>query len=135
MSTRNGHRRARPARTNRRNITLAALLALASVTVTFLAVARHDDTAPTASAGARQGDGKGAAAKPSQTPKWDGKTKILGDGSTSYTGPKKGELKPEPLKPVKSHLSSSSSPGTARWRAATISSRTTGRWPRSTTPI
>jgi hypothetical protein len=99
MSTRNGHRRARPARTNRRNITLAALLALASVTVTFLAVSQHDDTAPTASAGARQGDGKGAAVKPSQTPKWDGKTKILGDGSTSYTGPQKAELKPVPLKP------------------------------------
>ncbi len=101
MTKKNGHRRrrARPTRTNnRRNITLAALLAVASVTVTFLAVARHDDTAPTASAGTERKDDK-AAAKPTATPKWDGRTQVIGDGSTSYTGPQKGSLKPKPLKP------------------------------------
>ncbi|WP_328535352.1 hypothetical protein [Streptomyces sp. NBC_00344] len=30
---------------------------------------------------------------------WDGKVKVLGDGSTSYTGPQPGQLKPERLKP------------------------------------
>ncbi|MFE6498104.1 hypothetical protein [Streptomyces sp. NPDC057747] len=30
---------------------------------------------------------------------WDGKVKILGDGSTSYTGPQPGQLKAERLKP------------------------------------
>lgn len=39
-----------------------------------------------------------AAAKGSEEP-WDGKTKVLGDGSTSYTGPQPGQLKPERLKP------------------------------------
>ena len=32
-------------------------------------------------------------------PEWDGKTKVIGDGSTSYTGPQPSQLKPEPLKP------------------------------------
>ncbi|MER6123739.1 hypothetical protein ABT173_13975 [Streptomyces sp. NPDC001795] len=104
MSKSSGRRRrARQPRSTRWSsrpgfLTLAALLALASVTVTFLAVKRHDDTAPTASAGTRQSDGKGSA-KPTQEPKWDGKTHILGDGSTSYTGPQKGVLKATPLKP------------------------------------
>lgn len=30
---------------------------------------------------------------------WDGKVKVLGDGSTSNTGPQPGQLKPEKLKP------------------------------------
>ncbi|MER6997152.1 hypothetical protein [Streptomyces sp. NPDC000410] len=30
---------------------------------------------------------------------WDGKVKVLGDGSTSYTGPQAGQLKAERLKP------------------------------------
>ncbi|TWV35181.1 hypothetical protein FRZ03_27355 [Streptomyces misionensis] len=59
-------------------------------------MSRPDDTTPTAASG------KGAATalpKPSATPEWDGKTHVLGDGSTSYTGPQKGTLKPVPLKP------------------------------------
>ncbi|MYR88377.1 hypothetical protein GTY41_26505, partial [Streptomyces sp. SID685] len=36
---------------------------------------------------------------PSPTATWDGKTHVLGDGSTSDTGPQKGTLKPVPLKP------------------------------------
>lgn len=34
-----------------------------------------------------------------QTPKWDGKTRVIGDGSTSYTGPQPHQPKPERLKP------------------------------------
>ncbi|MEV6024150.1 hypothetical protein [Streptomyces sp. NPDC052036] len=105
MTTRNARRRrARPSRFSRINdringrVTLAVLLAVASVTITFLAVSRPDSTAATASAGSGKGEGKGAGVKAAE-PKWDGKTKIMGDGSTSYTGPQKGELKAVPLKP------------------------------------
>lgn len=34
-----------------------------------------------------------------QVPAWDGKTKVIGDGSTSNTGPQPHQLKPEKLKP------------------------------------
>jgi len=37
--------------------------------------------------------------KKAKEEEWDGKVKILGDGSTSYTGPQPGRLKPERLKP------------------------------------
>ncbi|WP_255953945.1 hypothetical protein [Streptomyces odontomachi] len=47
-----------------------------------------------------------AADKPARTapparrpPAWDGKVKVLGDGSTSYTGPQQHQLRPEKLKP------------------------------------
>ncbi|MEV6005198.1 hypothetical protein AB0M29_00160 [Streptomyces sp. NPDC051976] len=33
------------------------------------------------------------------TPSWDGKDKVIGDGSTAYTGPQPHQLKPEKLKP------------------------------------
>jgi hypothetical protein len=36
---------------------------------------------------------------PTPTPSWDGKTKVIGDGSTSDTGPQPKQLKPEKLKP------------------------------------
>ncbi|MFE2410006.1 hypothetical protein ACFXDE_16895 [Kitasatospora sp. NPDC059408] len=36
---------------------------------------------------------------PSPTPTWDGQVKILGDGSTSYTGPQPKQPTPERLKP------------------------------------
>ncbi|MFJ1546561.1 hypothetical protein [Streptomyces sp. NPDC088246] len=42
----------------------------------------------------RTGDGK-----KTEEEKWDGKVRILGDGSTSYTGPQPGQLKAERLKP------------------------------------
>ncbi|MFF3910010.1 hypothetical protein ACFYZJ_29435 [Streptomyces sp. NPDC001848] len=105
MTTRNGRRRrprsSRTAQWKSRPsfMTLAALLAVASVTVTFLAVSRPDSTAATASAGDGRSIGKGFTPRPTTEPKWDGKTKIIGDGSTSYTGPQKGQLKPQPLKP------------------------------------
>ncbi|MEU9077746.1 hypothetical protein [Kitasatospora sp. NPDC048538] len=48
--------------------------------------------------------GAGAAAAtpsgpPAPTPAWDGRVRVLGDGSTSDTGPQPGPLKPEKLKP------------------------------------
>ncbi|OIJ66198.1 lipoprotein [Streptomyces mangrovisoli] len=73
-------------------LTLAILLVLASTVTGYLVLSGQDHTAPTASA-------KGRTKKAAATPKWDGKTKVLGDGSTSYTGPQKNQLKAVPLKP------------------------------------
>lgn len=42
---------------------------------------------------------KRADAKKADKEDWDGKVRILGDGSTSYTGPQPRQLKPEKLKP------------------------------------
>ncbi|WCD90014.1 hypothetical protein KPP03845_106438 [Streptomyces xanthophaeus] len=42
---------------------------------------------------------EGAAAAKATEEAWDGKVKVLGDGSTSYTGPQPGQLKPEKLGP------------------------------------
>ncbi|MET8611155.1 MULTISPECIES: polysaccharide deacetylase family protein [Streptomyces] len=89
-------RRRVPAATRPQVITLAALLVVASLVAGYLALSRPDDTTPTAASGKGAGT---AVPKPSATPKWDGKTHVLGDGSTSYTGPQKGTLKPVPLKP------------------------------------
>ncbi|MER5377925.1 hypothetical protein [Streptomyces sp. NPDC002553] len=75
-------------------VSLAAFLAVASLTAGYLVLNRTDNTAPTASSGEQQRN-----ATTSKEPEWDGKTKVLGDGSTSYTGPQKGGLKAEPLKP------------------------------------
>lgn len=44
------------------------------------------------------GAAKGKSGKGKEEP-WDGKVKVLGDGSTSYTGPQPNQLKPERLKP------------------------------------
>ncbi|GGX65746.1 hypothetical protein GCM10010358_20190 [Streptomyces minutiscleroticus] len=74
-------------------LALAALLVLASLTAGYLVLNRTDTTAPTASSGGQKKTGT------VKEPQWDGKTEVLGDGSTSYTGPKKDQLKPEPLKP------------------------------------
>ncbi|MFF7351251.1 MULTISPECIES: hypothetical protein [Streptomyces] len=89
-------RRLAPAATRPQVLTLAALLVVASLVAGFLALTRPDHTEPTASEGKKA---KVATPKPSPTPTWDGKTHILGDGSTSYTGPQQGQLKPVPLKP------------------------------------
>ncbi|MHC3474408.1 polysaccharide deacetylase family protein [Streptomyces sp. 7R007] len=83
----------RPARPEVR--TLTALLVVASVVAGFLVLTRPDHTAPAASATGRSG----ATPKASREPAWDGRTKVLGDGSTSYTGPQPEQLKAEPLKP------------------------------------
>ncbi|MER7463182.1 hypothetical protein [Streptomyces sp. NPDC097981] len=49
--------------------------------------------------GASGGAAGAAAAAKGPEEAWDGKVKVLGDGSTSYTGPQPGQLKPEKLKP------------------------------------
>ncbi|MEU3828818.1 hypothetical protein [Streptomyces sp. SID161] len=88
--------RAVPRATRPQVLTLAALLVVASLVAGFLALSGTDSsTAPAGAAGGRSQ----TAPKASPTPEWDGKTKILGDGSTSYTGPQKGQLVPKPLKP------------------------------------
>ncbi|MFD9357013.1 hypothetical protein [Streptomyces sp. NPDC060031] len=48
---------------------------------------------------AAPGAAAGGAADKGAEKAWDGKVKVLGDGSTSYTGPQPGQLKPERLKP------------------------------------
>ncbi|MGI5359631.1 hypothetical protein ACQI4E_30620 [Streptomyces sp. CA-252508] len=55
---------------------------------------RTSAPAPRPSAGRKAG-GAGSA----DDEEWDGRVRILGDGSTSYTGPQPGRLKPERLKP------------------------------------
>jgi len=74
-----------------------ASVTLASLTAAYLTLGRTDRTAPTATVG--HGGTVTASAKATEEPKWDGRTKVLGDGSTSYTGPQQGRLKPVPLKP------------------------------------
>jgi hypothetical protein len=87
-----------PRRTTRPQfVTLAALLVVASLVGGYMVLNRTTSTAPTASSSGGK-DGKGNSAKNAE-PKWDGKTKVIGDGSTSYTGPQKGQLKAVPLKP------------------------------------
>ncbi|ARP70033.1 hypothetical protein LK07_09825 [Streptomyces pluripotens] len=88
-------RRRVPAVSRPQVLTLAAFLVTTSLVAGYLALNRPDHTAPTAAAGKAPEE-----ATPQATPsvQWDGKTKILGDGSTSYTGPQKGLLKPVPLK-------------------------------------
>ncbi|OQR65373.1 hypothetical protein B6E66_03295 [Streptomyces maremycinicus] len=84
-----------PATTHPGFLTLAALLVVASLVAGYLVLNRTTNTAPTASSG----DDKKASAGATKEPKWDGKTHVLGDGSTSYTGPQTGQLKAVPLKP------------------------------------
>ncbi|MFE1290549.1 hypothetical protein [Streptomyces sp. NPDC058751] len=72
---------------------MTAFLVVTSTAAVYLAL-NADHTAPAASARAH-----GPATKVKKEPVWDGKVRVLGDGSTSYTGPQKGELKPVPLKP------------------------------------
>ncbi|KAB1148753.1 hypothetical protein F7R91_08215 [Streptomyces luteolifulvus] len=94
-----GRRRKAPAprRTTRPGfLTLAALLVVASLVAGYLALNRSDNTAPTASSG--KDPGKNPSPGASKEPEWDGETQVLGDGSTSYTGPQEGQLKPERLK-------------------------------------
>ncbi|WP_369231149.1 hypothetical protein AB5J56_07110 [Streptomyces sp. R21] len=79
-------------------VTMAALLVVACLVAAYLALGGSDGAPSTASAGGRSSDG-GTTAGTKDEPAWDGKTKVLGDGSTSYTGPQTGQLKPVRLKP------------------------------------
>ncbi|MFI7399602.1 hypothetical protein ACIBW9_03765 [Streptomyces sp. NPDC049541] len=76
--------------------TLAPFLMVASLVAASLILTRQDHTQPAAESDKSP---KAAARTPAPSPTWDGKTRILGDGSTSDTGPQPGELKAEPLKP------------------------------------
>ncbi|MFJ3223096.1 hypothetical protein ACIPJS_06980 [Streptomyces sp. NPDC086783] len=81
-----------------RILTAAIALAVSCVTVPLVVWGTGDDPAPTGSSAAKSsGDGDGAGK--GKEPQWDGKTKVIGDGSTSYTGPQRGEFKATRLKP------------------------------------
>ncbi|MEU9033034.1 hypothetical protein AB0D46_37150 [Streptomyces sp. NPDC048383] len=95
-STRKVRRKAR----NRRRLGIgAAVLALGGAAAGAYALGWGGSTTSGAEL-APKGDKAGgdSAAKNPEEP-WDGKVKVLGDGSTSYAGPKPGQLKPERLKP------------------------------------
>ncbi|MCX4761646.1 hypothetical protein OG562_11790 [Streptomyces sp. NBC_01275] len=85
----------RPAAAHPGFLTLAALLVVASLMGGYVVLSRTDNTQPTASSG----DSKKASGQATKEPEWDGKTHVLGDGSTSYTGPQTEQLKAVPLKP------------------------------------
>ncbi|MFJ4965189.1 hypothetical protein ACIP6P_22515 [Streptomyces sp. NPDC088729] len=87
----------RPLPARPRTLALAALLVVACTLGGYLALSGTDDTTPTASATNRSP--RQPLSRASGEPAWDGKVKVIGDGSTSYTGPQKGQLKPRPLKP------------------------------------
>ncbi|MEV5435810.1 hypothetical protein AB0K80_07210 [Streptomyces sp. NPDC052682] len=81
-------------------LTVAGLLFALLIPVAYDSLTGSDSTTPTVSAG--DTSGAGSTTSPSrkpEEPEWDGKTEVLGDGSTSYTGPRKNTLKPKPLKP------------------------------------
>ncbi|GAA3852811.1 hypothetical protein GCM10023084_03790 [Streptomyces lacrimifluminis] len=90
-------RRPAPTRPRIAAYLVVASLTMASLTAGYLVLGRTDQTAPTASVGS--GGTVKAPAQATVEPKWDGKIRVLGDGSTSYTGPQQGRLKPVPLKP------------------------------------
>ncbi|MEU7726830.1 hypothetical protein AB0B78_16535 [Streptomyces sp. NPDC040724] len=97
-SSRKVRRKAR----NRRRLGMGvAVIALGGVAATAYAFMGRpsgttDADAQLAAPGAAA---EGAAAAKATEEAWDGKVKVLGDGSTSYTGPQPGQLKPERLKP------------------------------------
>jgi hypothetical protein len=97
---RRGHNRARilALLRARPRILIAAIAFILVCTAVPLVVLASSDDAPStdATAGASSDDGSG---KGEVEPQWDGKTKVIGDGSTSYTGPQRDELKPVPLRP------------------------------------
>ncbi|MFE9634022.1 hypothetical protein [Streptomyces sp. NPDC006463] len=78
-----------------------AVIALGGAAATAYAFTLGDssDAAPRDAKFAAGGAAEEAAAAKGAEQPWDGKTKVLGDGSTSYTGPQPGQLKPERLKP------------------------------------
>lgn len=100
-------RKARRKAQNRKRLGIAAAVITAGgVAATAAALAFGGSSDAEAGADARlaaPASSGGAAGKPGagKGPKenWDGKVEVLGDGSTSYTGPQPGQLKPEKLKP------------------------------------
>ncbi|MFJ2816906.1 hypothetical protein [Streptomyces sp. NPDC087294] len=74
----------------------AAFLVVCSGVGAYLAFGGRGGTELAASSAKDTGQN---AARATKEPAWDGRTKVLGDGSTSYTGPQSGQLKAVPLKP------------------------------------
>ncbi|MEK2474191.1 hypothetical protein [Streptomyces noursei] len=96
--------RRRKARAPRRTVrTRFAALAAAALVVCAAAagylVLIQTDGQASAPSGGKGGSVAQSPPQPRREPEWDGKPKILGDGSTSYTGPQKGQLKAVPLEP------------------------------------
>ncbi|WP_328914270.1 MULTISPECIES: hypothetical protein [unclassified Streptomyces] len=60
---------------------------------------KHDDGADGQGGATVAAEPVGHVPGPTQTPSWDGKTRVIGDGSTSYTGPQPHQPKPQKLKP------------------------------------
>ncbi|GDY84154.1 hypothetical protein SAVCW2_33530 [Streptomyces avermitilis] len=104
---------------------IAAGVALAAACATALAGCASDTTGSKEGA---YGPEKAGAPAPKSA------VRLIGDGSTSYTGAQPHLPRPERLKPGQKPRSSSSSPGTAPERTARSCSRTSARWPRPTTP-
>lgn len=86
---------------------VGALVAVGVVVAVLLAVLPGGEAdgspaekAPVAGASPTPAGGApGIKKKKSKYADWDGKVKVLGDGSTSYTGPQPKQLKPKKLKP------------------------------------
>ncbi|MFE3769305.1 hypothetical protein [Streptomyces sp. NPDC057579] len=96
--------RRRKARAPRRTVrTRSAVLASAALVVCSAVagylVLDHPNGDAVASSGSKSTSADRSPAQPSKEPAWDGRTKVLGDGSTSYTGPQKKQLAAKPLKP------------------------------------
>lgn len=105
-----GARAARKARTKARRrkqmAVVAAVIGLGGVATTGVIALGDssgdgDGSGRTASASSGSAAQKARAAKRAKKgeEKWDGKVRVLGDGSTSYTGPQSKQLKPKKLKP------------------------------------
>ncbi len=88
-----------PRRTVRtRFVALAsAALVVCAAAAGYLALSQTDGQASAPSGGKGRSVAQGST-EPRKEPEWDGTPKVLGDGSTSYTGPQKGQLKATPLK-------------------------------------
>ncbi|MFJ5213420.1 hypothetical protein ACIP98_01790 [Streptomyces sp. NPDC088354] len=95
------------AKTGRGTAVLTAVGTVAALLVGLSGVSRGPDTGGgTSPAGAAEyptihgikDRAKKDRAKKTVKP-WDGRTRVIGDGSTAYTGPQPGQLKPEKLEP------------------------------------
>ncbi|MFJ4923691.1 hypothetical protein [Streptomyces sp. NPDC088725] len=81
-------------------VALGVVLAVgATAAAVTLVGAGADGSAPAVRPPEAAGAAPGAEREKDGYQKWDGKVKVLGDGSTSYTGPQPGQLKPVRLQP------------------------------------
>ncbi|MFF7643915.1 hypothetical protein [Streptomyces canus] len=82
-----------------RFLVTAIALVIVCITVPLVVLGRGNDAASAGSRAGKSSDGGSDKGKRGQEPEWNGRMKVIGDGSTSYTGPQPGQLKPTPLKP------------------------------------